>query len=124
MNRIADDGRLPVNFCSVCRHEDFAAGYCTCLPGELLKRGDITQEEAYVMIGVEPPEPGGFTLPLGARRSSAVRLRLLNAARASWYRWQHGTSCPHVEVTPWLMHDADARRIRWCRACGYTELRR
>lgn len=123
MYRITADGRLPVAMCSVCRHQDFASGYCTCLPGELLRRGDITQEEAYVMIGVEPPGPDGFSIPLGGRRQHGLWLRLTNRSRLRSYRRRHGHECRHEEVTPWYMLDMGAHQSRWCRNCGYTEVR-
>lgn len=123
MHRITEDGRLPVEMCSVCRHQDFATGYCTCLPGNLLGRGDITQEEAYVMIGVEPPGPDGFNIPLGGRRQRGLWLRLTNRSRLRAYRSRRGHNCVHDDVTPWRMLDTGANQTRWCRGCGYTEVR-
>lgn len=118
-------GRLPAELCSVCRHQDFASGYCTCLPAKLLERDDITQEEAYDMIGVEPPEnpSRGYEVPFGARRQRGFWLRMTNRSRRRRYRVRHGRSCKHSDVTPWYMLDAGARQTRWCRACGHTEIR-
>lgn len=123
MHRITSDGRLPSVLCSVCRHEDHAPPYCTCLPAQLLARGDIDQEEAYRMIGVQPPGPGGYRLPLGARRQRGFWLRALNRHRLRAYRRRNRRACPHADVTPWYMLDVVARQTRWCRACGYTEER-
>ena len=124
MTKLTPDGRLPFELCSVCRHEYFATGYCTCAPAALLARGDITQEDAYVMIGVQPPDDTttGYTLPFGARRQSTID-RLLNG----WKMWTHrrrtGATCRHDSVTPWHMLNTGASQLRWCRDCGCTEQR-
>ena len=124
MTKLTPDGRLPFELCSVCRHEYVATGYCTCAPAALLARGDITQEDAYVMIGVQPPDDTttGYTLPFGARRQSTID-RLLNG----WKMWTHrrrtGATCRHDRVTPWHMLNTGASQLRWCRDCGCTEQR-
>lgn len=122
MNRLTPDGRLPYELCSVCKHEPYA-DTCTCAPANLLARGDITEEEAYRMIGVHPPPRGGHQVPIGARRQRGFWFRAINRTRLLTYRWQHKRTCKHTDVTPWYMLDADARQTRWCRACGYTEQR-
>lgn len=123
MTHLTSDGRLPSELCSVCRHEDHAPPHCTCSPASLLARGDIDQEDAYRMIGVQPPDADGFTLPLGARRQRGFWLRAHNRRKLRTYRRRNRRACPHAEVTPWYMLDMGARQARWCRACGYTEER-
>lgn len=124
MAKLTPDGKLPFELCSVCKWEPHASLYCTCAPSQLIRRGDITQEEAYVMIGVQPPDDPltGFTLPFGARRQSWTD-RVVNR----WKMWRHrrktGSTCTHDRVTPWHMMNTGASQLRWCRDCGCTEQR-
>lgn len=122
MDRLTTNHRLPLELCSVCKHEPYA-DTCTCLPANLLARGDITEEEAYRMIGVQPPPEGGHQLPIGARRQRGFWLRAINQTRLRAYRRKNGRECEHVDVTPWYMLSVDASQTRWCRTCGYTEQR-
>lgn len=124
MYRIGINGRWPAVHCSVCKWEPFAVE-CTCPPAKLLRRRDITIAEAYLMIGVRPPPPGGFTVPEEAREAPPQRLivRIHNALCAFKYAWHWGHSCTHAWRTRWYMLDMGARQSRWCRACGHTEYR-
>lgn len=122
VSRILPNGRLPLALCSVCKHEDHST-VCTCHPVELLARRDITVAEAYLMIGVQPPDDPevGFELPLGARRQRPL-VRCVNAARRLRYRRAHGRPCKHSRVTHWLA-TRSGEQVRWCTACGYAEYR-
>lgn len=122
MNRLTPDNRLPLELCSVCKYEPYT-DTCTCLPANLLARGDITEEEAYRIIGVQPPPPGGHQLPIGARRQRGFWFRALNRFRLIAYWRRSGHKCAHADVTPWYMFDVEAGQTRWCRTCGYTENR-
>jgi hypothetical protein len=124
VRHLTPDGRLPFELCSVCKYEYFATGYCTCSPAALLERGDITQEEAYAMIGVQPPDDSttGHVLPFGTRRQSRFD-RLMNMWKSWTYRRRTGTACRHDRVTPWHMMNTGASQLRWCRDCGCTEVR-
>ena len=116
--------RLPLERCSVCKWEPHATE-CTCLPVKLLERGDITEEEAYLLIGISPPPDGDPYVPekiYPAPRQS-LQIRLLNAWGALKYALRHGERCSHGRLTGWHMLDARARQIRWCRTCGHTEFR-
>lgn len=116
--------KLPLEHCSVCKWEPHAA-WCVCLPADLLARGDITQEEAYLMIGVDSPPPGDFTIPeqVQAAPPQSLSTRVTNAWRAFTYVLRNGQQCFHGSLTRWYMTDAGARQTRWCRTCGHTEFR-